>query len=109
PQFSKWIHLASLASIAISAILLIAPAAYHRIVLRGENSERFCELAGRTLLLAMFFLGLGLAGDFFVVAHKITGSVALAAWSSAGLLAFFIRVWFGYTSWKRRRAQASQS
>jgi hypothetical protein len=107
PQTSQWIHLASLASITISAILLIAPAAYHRIVLHGEDSERFFELAGKTLLLAMFFLGLGLAGDFFIVAEKITGSMALAAWSSTGLLIFFFVLWFGYTSWKRSRMRAS--
>ena len=55
-------------------------AAYHRIVERGDDSEEFHNFAGRILLLAMFFLGLGLAGDFFVVVQKISGSLQLASW-----------------------------
>jgi Family of unknown function (DUF6328) len=104
PAHSKWIHLGSLAAIAISAILLIAPAAYHRIVEHGEDSEEFHNFAGRILLLAMFFLGLGLAGDFFVVVQKISGSLQLACWLAIGLMMFFLLLWFGYTIWKRHRS-----
>lgn len=107
PAEAQWIHLGSLAAIAISAILLITPAAYHRIVEQGEDSDEFHGLAGRFLLLAMFFLGLGLAGDFFVVVLKISGSFGLASWLSAGLMAFFLLLWFGYTTWKRRASLTS--
>jgi uncharacterized protein DUF6328 len=102
PAEARWVHMGSLAAIAISAILLITPAAYHRIVERGEDSEEFHNFAGRILLLAMFFLGLGLAGDFFIVVLRISGSFQLASWLSAGLMAFFLLLWFGYTMWKRR-------
>ena len=105
PPASRWIHLGSLAAIAISAILLITPAAYHRIVEHGDDSEEFHDFASRILLLAMFFLGLGLAGDFFIVVLKISGSLQLAFWLSAGLMTFFLLLWFGYTTWKRRAAE----
>jgi Family of unknown function (DUF6328) len=105
PTHSKWIHLGSLAAIAISAILLITPAAYHRIVERGDDSEEFHNFAGRILLLAMFFLGLGLAGDFFVVVQKISGSLQLACWLATSLMIFFLLLWFGYTVWKRQTMQ----
>ena len=101
PGYAKWIHFASLAAIAISAILLITPAAYHRIVEHGDDSEEFHNFAGRILLLAMLFLGLGVAGDFFVVVQKISGSVQLACWLAAGLMMFLLLLWFGYTTWKR--------
>ena len=105
PAESRWVHLGSLAAIAISAILLITPAAYHRIVEQGDDSEEFHTFAGRILLLAMFFLGLGLAGDFFVVVLKVSESFQLASWLSVGLMASFLLLWFGYTTWKRRIAR----
>jgi len=102
PAHSKWIHLGSLIAIAISAILLITPAAYHRIVEHGEDSQEFHDFAGRILLLAMLFLGLGLAGDFFVVVQKVTASLPVASCLAIGLMVFFLLLWFGYTAWKRR-------
>ncbi len=101
PPVSRFMHLASLSAVAISTVFLITPAAYHRIVERGEDSERFHKFAGNLLLLAMFFLALGLAGDFFVIAYKIGGSVIAASWSAAILLLFFCGLWFGYCWWKR--------
>ena len=105
PAHSRWVHLGSLAAIAISAILLITPAAYHRIVERGEDSEEFHNFAGRILLLAMLFLGIGLASDFFVVVQKISGSLQLACWLATGLMMFFLLLWFAYTAWKRQSGQ----
>ena len=101
PVHSKWIHLGSLAAVAISAILLITPAAYHRIVEHGEDSEEFHDFAGRILLFAMLFLGLSLSADFFVVVQKISGSLQIACWLAIGLMMFFLLLWFGYTTWKR--------
>ena len=49
PHFLKLIHLASLLLIAFAAVLLIAPAAFHRIADLGEATERsycFCQPHG---------------------------------------------------------------
>lgn len=101
PQAWKLLHLASLISVAISTILLITPAAYHRIVEQGEDSEGLHHITSRLLLGAMVFLALGICGDFYV-ACRITGidksiSVPLAS----VLLAFFYVSWFGYAFWKK--------
>jgi hypothetical protein len=102
PQAWKLLHLASLIAVAISTILLITPAAYHRIVEQGEDSEMLHHITARLLLGAMVFLALGICGDFYV-ACRITGidkniSVTLAI----ALLAFFYASWFGYAFWKKR-------
>jgi Family of unknown function (DUF6328) len=102
PAPFKYIHLASLAAIALSTILLIMPAAYHRIVYQGEDRQEFVVQAGRMLLGAMVFLGLGVSGDFLVVCHRITNSTAISIAASATLLAFFYGLWFGWTNYKRR-------
>ena len=78
PQSWKVLHLASLVAVAISTILLITPAAYHRIVEQGEDSEMLHHITARLLLGAMAFLALGICGDFYVVC-RITGS----AWPPA--------------------------
>jgi hypothetical protein len=84
PDSSVLVHLAALAAIALSAVLLIAPAAHHRIVFGGEESEEFLPIASCYLLGATVFLALGMAGDCCVIVAKIlesptSGLVAAAA------------------------------
>jgi Family of unknown function (DUF6328) len=101
PQLWKVLHLASLVAVAISTILLITPAAYHRIVEQGEDSEMLHHITARLLLGAMVFLALGMCGDFYVVC-RITGiGMAVSTVLSLLLLTFFYGTWFGYTFWKR--------
>jgi hypothetical protein len=53
PSLSKYVHLASLCMIAATIILLMTPAAYNRIVEKGEETEHFHSFASRILLTAM--------------------------------------------------------
>ena len=104
PASSRYIHFASLAAIALSTILLITPAAYHRIVYHGEDNEDFPVIASRLLLAAMIFVALGVSGDFYVVCRIVSGSLVLSFASAAGMLLFFYGLWFGWTAYKRRAA-----
>ena len=101
PVWSKYAHLSSLALIAISIILLMTPAAYHRIVEHGEDTEGFHSFAGRMLLAAVIPLALGISGDFFVVVHRITQSVLFAAIAASALLAVFYGLWFVLPIYRR--------
>lgn len=94
PDHAQYVHLASLALIAISTIILMAPAAYHRIVDRGENTEHFHRFAGRMVLAAMIPLALGISGDVYVVAAKILGSDSYAALVALAVLLGFFGLWF---------------
>jgi hypothetical protein len=97
PQSSKYVHLASLSLVALAIILLMAPAAYHRIVEDGEETEHFHRLGSHFLLAAMVPLALGICGDFFLVARKVTESTVFALVASAILLALIYGMWFGFT------------
>ena len=103
PLSSKYVHLASLALIALCTILLMAPAAYHRIAESGEVSAHFERLASRLVLASMVPLALGICGDFFVVLRKVSGSVEFSIISSAIMLAIFYGLWFGYSLLQRKR------
>ena len=103
PASSKGVHLVSLALVALSIILLMTPAAYHRIVEDGEETEHFHRFASRILLAAMLPLALGMTGDFYVVLRKVTDRQALSAIVAALLLVAFYGLWFGYTLYARQQ------
>lgn len=101
PQSSKYVHFVSLSLIALAIIFMMTPAAYHRLVERGEDTEHFHRLASRMLLASMIPLALGITGGFYVVARKITESQGLSIGLSALALAIFYGLWFGFTLYKR--------
>ena len=103
PPLSKSIHLISLLMVTFAIVLLMAPAAYHRIVERGEDTERLYQVSSKFVLGSMVFLAAGMSLDFYVVATKVTQHATLAAVISAGLACCFLGLWFGYTAWARRR------
>ena len=104
PPVAKWIHLLGLISNAVSTIFLMAPAASHRIALNGEDSEQFCRLASRFVIVAMLWLGLGVSGELFVVALKTTHSYGTSTTLAILILSFFYTAWFGYSYAKRGHA-----
>jgi len=103
PASSKYIHLMSLALVALSTILLMTPAAYHRIVERGEETKHFHRFASRVLVAAMIPLALGISGDLFVVVRKVTESTTSAIASAVVSLMLFYGLWFGFTLYRRNQ------
>ncbi len=99
----KYVHLASLGSMAIATILLIAPPAYDRIAAQHENIQEFYTLASRMVLLALIFLALGLSGNVFVVVFKVTDSYPVAGLFSGAVLILSYMVWFGYSLLRRNQ------
>jgi hypothetical protein len=71
PKTVKLVHLAALGFVAAAVVLLMAPAAYHRIVERGNDTERFHTFASRMVLLALAALAPGFACDVYVVLRKL--------------------------------------
>jgi hypothetical protein len=97
PESSKIIHLVSLGLIALCTILLMTPAAYHRLVEKGEDSEEFHTFVSRMVLAAMVPLALGLSGDFYVVVAKVFRSAQVGIAAAGAIMFLFFGLWFGYT------------
>jgi hypothetical protein len=108
PETSRQLHLVSLGLLALSIVLLMTPAAYHRIVEQGENTEHFHRFASRVVLAAMVPLALGIAADFYIVVDKVAQSVVLALGVTGLLLVFFFGCWFGYSIYARRARDRHQ-
>ena len=105
PQAWKVLHLASLTSVGVCTVLLITPAAYHRIVEEGNDSEMLHHITERLLLWAMVFLALGICGDFYLVSRLTGLGNALSVGLAAAMLGFFYGAWFGYTWWMRGKVR----
>jgi hypothetical protein len=94
PQEARAVHAASLCFVALAVILLIAPAAYHRIVFGGQESEAMHRVGSLMLTAAALPLAGGLAGDLYVVIGKITQSQAAGVGAGIAALLFLIGLWY---------------
>ncbi len=107
PMSSKYIHLISMFLITLTMILLMTPAAYHRIAFDGEDTPEFHTAASALLLVAMIPLPLGICGDLYVVLRKVTDSVSISIALAGAVLVFFYGLWFGFTSYRRGKLASS--
>jgi hypothetical protein len=101
PQSVKLVHLASLGFMTLVMIVLISPAAYHRIVERGQDTERFHRFASRMVILSLVLIGPAFAADLYVVLER-AGFESAAAPVAACALACFYGAWFGAMQILRR-------
>ena len=102
PLSLRYLHLISLGFILICIMLLMTPVAYHQIVDKGEDTERFHGFVSKILVMTLIFLGLGLATEVYVVTEITTKSNQLALYASLILLIIFYLFWFGFTLFKRK-------
>jgi hypothetical protein len=87
------VFFATLTCTAISAGLLIAPSAHHRLLWRQQAREHRLRLANRLAIAGMVLLVPGMVGAMFVITDILFGSTAAAA-ATAAITAFFLYVWF---------------
>jgi Family of unknown function (DUF6328) len=109
PESLKQVHLLSLALMTIAVVLLMTPAAYHRIVEKGENTERFHRFASRMLMASLIPMGFGFATDFYIVVWKVTDSGVWAWTATLVLLAMIFGFWFGLPLYRRCRKSAGRA
>ncbi|MGE5537010.1 MAG: DUF6328 family protein [Gemmatimonas sp.] len=101
PSLSKAVHAGSLACLAVTIVLLMAPAAYHRIVYAGEDNPDVHRTGSIMITAATVPLALGIAGDIFVVIAKVFESSAVGFAAAAAALAGFVGLWHVYPAVRR--------
>ena len=105
PSSSKYVHLAALGLNVLAIVMLITPAAYHRMVERGEETEHFHRFASKMVVAALVPLALGMAGDVYVVVQKVTDSLLISVVSALVILAIFWELWFGLPLYRRTQRE----
>jgi Family of unknown function (DUF6328) len=96
PSASRITHAASLFLVALAVVLLMAPAAYHRIVYAGEESQGMYRVGSALVMAATVPLAIGLAGDVYVVFTKIAASPTAGVVAGGFALALLIGLWHAY-------------
>jgi hypothetical protein len=96
PQTSRITHAVSIGFVALAVVLLMAPASYHRLVYRGEDTEEMHRTGSILVTLATLPLAIGLAGDLYVVMAKIADSPAIGLAAAAAGFALLLALWYGF-------------
>jgi len=107
-EVARAVHAVSLCLVALAVILLMAPAAYHRIVFGGQESEGMHRVGSLMLTAATLPLAGGLAGDLYVVIGKITQSQPAGIGTGIAALLFLIGLWYVIPLVARSRNHSSQ-
>jgi hypothetical protein len=103
PRPGQLAHVAAMLLTSAAVILLIAPAAYHRIAEEGEETERFHRVAGRFIVAALVPLALSMSAELGIVTYRLTESVGRAAILGVAALVVLLGAWFGFALGARGR------
>ena len=90
----QYVHLGAFLMIALAMGLLMAPAAYHRLVERGQLSRRFVSVASTLLCAAMVPLILGVALDAYLICFLVSHDDAVSVIVSLAGGAALSGLWF---------------
>jgi hypothetical protein len=106
---AKAVHLASLMLIVAAIIMLIAPAAYHRIATGGDANASMLRYTVRMMIPAEGLIALGLVGDAYVTTGMISRSPLLALALSAAALVGCLMLLYVVPLMARRQANETET
>lgn len=107
PDASRYVHAGALISVACCLVLLVAPAAFHRIAFDGADTERFYRIGSRLVTLALLPLAVGVSGDIYVAMERILANDVAAIATAAGAFVTLSAFWLFYPLALRRQMKAA--
>jgi len=96
PAGSRLIHGLALLATSLTVVLLITPAALHRIVWAGEESEEVLRIGSYLTILSLLPLACGMAADAYVVFSRITETTTSAAIAAGLVLLVLLGFWYAW-------------
>src|SRR5215212_10208086 len=103
-DFQRDVYFVALLAAAVATVLLIAPAAQHRIMFRQKDKEKLLRRSNRYAVAGLMVLGLAICTAILLVVDVLF-SVALA-WISAGAVAVMLAVaWVAVPFWRRSQSE----
>ena len=106
PALFKYVHCVGLCAVALSVVLLMTPAAVHRLAFEGEDDSEFFKIGSRLVIAASMPLAVGISSDVAVVFFKTTENTAVALGAGAAALVALLGFWLAYPLWHRFRFAA---
>ena len=106
-ETQKDIYLVTFLATTVSAALLIAPTAYHRITFRKQQKAHLVQIANRAAVVGLGFLALAMTGVVLLVTDFLFSTlVTVACTTFAGLL--FAIFWYALPLWRRVELEDDQ-
>jgi uncharacterized protein DUF6328 len=103
PFASKLVHAAALVLVALAVILLMAPAAFHRIAFAGEDSKDFHRIGSWLVVAATVPLAGGIAGDVYVAVGRVAETPVLGLAAALAVMLVLIALWYAQPYVLRRK------
>jgi hypothetical protein len=92
-DFDEKVYFATLLLTALSAALLIAPSAYHRLTFRYQQKHRLVFIANRLTIIGLGVLALAMTCAIMLVTNFLFGTVATTVVTTVLVLAMFVALW----------------
>lgn len=89
------LHFMGLALTTASVVLLIAPAAVHRLAFSGDDDSRFYEIGSVLVTAALVPLALAIAAESCVAAWKLSETTWASMSAGSAVLGLLIALWYG--------------
>jgi hypothetical protein len=102
PRDVRVVHFGALVAVMIAVLLLVAPAAIHRLAFGGEESQRFLRVGSRLVTLALLPFALGISLDIYVATWRLTSSQPIAAVFAAITFLVLTMLWYAIPLFYRR-------
>jgi Family of unknown function (DUF6328) len=103
--FQRDIYVLTLVLSAAATALLIAPAAFHRVVYRRRLKQHLVRVANRLALSGLVLLLLAMVSALLLILDVVIG-LGPAVFLAVGALAWFVTWWFILPVWSRVRHRA---
>jgi len=94
PPSVQAIHLAALLSLVCAVILLIAPAAIHRLAFEGRDDARLLGPGSLIITLALLPLAASVCCDVWVAVYKVTDNDSVSMMGALVTGVFLLALWF---------------
>jgi hypothetical protein len=94
PSAARTVHVIALMSLAITIVLLIAPAAIHRITFGGNDDPRLHWLGSALMTAALLPLTCGISCDMWVALTKLFGEGMVPAVGAGGVAVLLLGLWY---------------
>jgi hypothetical protein len=92
-DFDKTMYFVTLLLTALSAALLIAPSAYHRLTFRYQQKRRLVFISNRLAIAGLAVLALAMTCAILLVTNVLWGTVATTVVTTVLVLTMFAVLW----------------
>ena len=103
-DFQKDVYFVALLAAAVATVLLIAPAAQHRVLFRQKDKEQLLKRSNIYAFAGLVVLGLAICTAILLVVDVLFTNTA--AWIAATVVAVLLAViWIAVPYWRRRNTE----